>query len=291
MEQQALIQVIKDQYESLPKQVRLVASFVLNYPQEVAVMSMREQAKLAGLPPSTMTRFAKRLGFSGYDDIREIFINALRSKGNEYSSRVSALVEMKQKVGESSLVLDLANTTISHIQSMCQADNLASIVSAAKTLSEARKIYCVGMRASFSIAFHFYHVASYFQNNVILVEGAGESGLMTLMQGIGPKDVLLVCSLSPYSRRSVVLTRYMAQQKARVVAITDDASSPVARLATDTILVQKQTTSFFDAMTPAFLVSELLATLMAATAKVDVRACVTDTEEKLWLLGEWWSHE
>jgi DNA-binding MurR/RpiR family transcriptional regulator len=179
----------------------------------------------------------------------------LRNKGNEYSSRVSALVEMKQKVGESSLVLDLANTTISHIQSLCQASNLASIVSAAKTLSQARNIYCVGMRASFSIAFHFYHVASYFQSNLILVEGAGESGLMTLMHSIGPKDVLLVCSLSPYSRRAVVLT------------------------------------SFFDAMTPAFLVSELLATLMAATAKVDVRACVTDTEEKLWLMGEWWSHK
>ncbi|STS10635.1 DNA-binding transcriptional regulator HexR [Ewingella americana] len=77
MEQQALIQKIKDQYESLPKQVRLVASFVLNYPQEVAVMSMREQAKLAGLPPSTMTRFAKRLGFSGYDDIRGDFYQCL----------------------------------------------------------------------------------------------------------------------------------------------------------------------------------------------------------------------
>jgi DNA-binding MurR/RpiR family transcriptional regulator len=289
MDQQALTQALKEQYESLPRQVRLAANFVLNHPQEVAVMSMREQSRLAGVPASTMTRLAKRIGLSGYDDIRQIFINAVRSKGYEFSSRVNALVEMQQKVGENSLALDLANTTLSHIQSLCHENNLSSIVSAAQTLSGARKIYCLGLRSSFAVAFQFYHIASYFQSNLHLVEGAGESGLMTLMQNIGPKDALLVCSISPYARRSVALTRYLAKQKVKVVAISDNASSPVARLATNTILVNKQTTSFFDTLTPAFLVSELLATLMAATARVDVRACVTETEEKLWAMGEWWN--
>ncbi len=289
MDQLALCQVIKAQYESLPKQVRQAASFVLDHPQEVAVMSMREQARLAGIPPSTMTRLAKRIGLSGYDDIRDVFINTVRAKGHEYGSRVPALVEMKQKVGEISLLLDLANTTTAHIQHLCQSDNLAAIVRAAKTLSAAREIYCLGLRSSFPVAFHFCHVAAYFQHNVHLVEGAGESGIMSLMSNMGPKDALLVCSLSPYSRRSVALTRYLSQQKVKIIAISDNASSPVARLACESILVKKQTTSFFDTLTPAFLVSELLVALMAATAKVDVRASVSDTEEKLWAMGEWWS--
>ena len=289
MDQLALCQAIKAQYDSLPRQVRLAASFVLDHPQEVAVMSMREQARLAGVPPSTMTRLAKRIGLTGYDDLREVFVNAVRAKGHAYGSRVPALVEMKQKIGESSLLLDLANTTISHIQSLCQTDNLAGIVRAAKTLSAARTIYCLGLRSSFPVAFHFCHVASYFQHNVRLVEGAGESGVMSLMSNTGPKDALLVCSLSPYSRRSVALTRYLSQQKVKIIAISDNASSPVARLACETILVKKQTTSFFDTLTPAFLVSELLVALMAATARVNVRASVSETEEKLWAMGEWWS--
>lgn len=285
MNQQILTQAIKDQFESLPRQVRQAATFILNHPQEVAVMSMREQARLAGVPASTMTRLAKKLGLNGYDEVREIFVNAIRNKSYEYGSRVPALMEMKQKVGENSLALDLANTTISHIQSLCLEDNLASIVSAVRTLSDARKIYCLGLRSSFPVVFHFYHISSYFQNNLHLVEGAGESDLM---QDIGAKDVLLVCSLFPYARRTVAITRYLAQQKVKVVAISDHASSPIARLAAAPILVGKQTTSFFDTLTPAFLVSELLATLMAATSKVDVRASVIGAEEKLSAMGEWW---
>lgn len=285
MNQQILTQTIKDQFEFLPRQVRQAATFVLNHPQEVAVMSMREQASQAGVPASTMTRLAKRLGLSGYDEVRKIFVNAIRSKGYEYGARVPALLAMKQKVGENSLALDLANTTVAHIQTLCHRDNLASIVSAVRTLSDARKIYCLGLRSSFPVVFHFYHIASYFKNNLHLVEGAGES---CLMQNIGAKDVLLVCSLFPYARRTVAISRYLAQQKVKVVAISDNASSPVARLASDCILVGKQTRSFFDTLTPAFLVSELLATLMAATSKVDVRDSVIAAEEKLSAMGEWW---
>ncbi|WP_410014697.1 MurR/RpiR family transcriptional regulator [Sodalis sp. C49] len=289
MDQLTLTQAINAQYESLPKQVRLAARFVLDHPQEVAVMSMREQARLAGIPPSTMTRLAKRLGLKGYDDIRAVFVNAVRAKGYEYGSRVPALVEMKQKVGESSLLLELANTTAGHIQASCRDDNLAAMVRAAAILAQARDIYCLGLRSSFPVAFHFCHVASYFKDNVHLVEGAGESGVMALMRTLGPKDALLVSCLSPYSRRTVALTRYLSQQKVKIVAISDNASSPVARLAGETILVKKKTASFFDTITPAFMVSELLVALMAATSKVDVRALVSETEETLWAMGEWWS--
>ncbi|EHD20168.1 MULTISPECIES: MurR/RpiR family transcriptional regulator [Brenneria] len=289
MDHLALCQQIKKQFESLPKQERLAAGFVLDHPQEVAVMSMREQARLAGIPPSTMTRLAKRLGLPGYDEIRAIFVAALRGQGHEYAPRVPALVEMKQRMGESSLVLDLANTTTAYIQNLCQESTLDAIVRAAKVLSAGRMIYCLGLRSSFPVAFHFAHVATYFQGNIHLIEGAGESGIMALMNNISPKDVLLVCSLSPYARRSVALSRYLAQQKVKVVAITDNASSPLARIASETILVKKQTTSFFDTLTPAFLVSELLVALLAATAKVDVQDLVNSTEEKLWAMGEWWS--
>ncbi|XBS71616.1 SIS domain-containing protein [Acerihabitans sp. KWT182] len=129
------------------------------------------------------------------------------------------------------MLQDLADTTTAHIQQLCRPEGLAAIVSAAKTLSAARDIYCLGLRSSFPVAFHFCHVAAYFQHNVHLVEGAGESGIMSLMSNLGPKDALLVCSLSPYSRRSVALTRYLSQRKVKIIAISDNASSPVARLA------------------------------------------------------------
>lgn len=289
MKQADLMAKLKTLYEQLPRQERLAAGFVLDHPQEVAVMSMREQSRIADVPPSTMTRLAKRLGFGGYDELRDVFIATIRRQGLEYESRVPGLVAMKKTQGEDSLLRDLAGTTLAHIESLCQQDNLAAILRTGKLLSEARTIYCLGLRSSFPVAFHFHYISSWFTANVQLIEGGGESGIMTLMHDIGPKDVLLVASLAPYARRAVTLTRYLAQQRVKIAAITDNASSPLARLATETIIVKKKTTSFFDTITPALLVSELLVALFAANARVDIQSAVKKTEEQLWAAGEWWS--
>lgn len=128
MKQADLMAKLKTLYEQLPRQERLAAGFVLDHPQEVAVMSMREQSRIADVPPSTMTRLAKRLGFGGYDELRDVFIATIRRQGLEYESRVPGLVAMKKTQGEDSLLRDLAGTTLAHIESLCQQDNLAAIL-------------------------------------------------------------------------------------------------------------------------------------------------------------------
>jgi len=289
--QHSLYLKIKELFDKLPKQVRRAASFVLDHPHEVAVMSMREQARLANIPPSTMTRLAKSLGLEGYDDLREIFINNLRSHGNEYGKRAHGLVELNQKIGETALALEVANNAISHIQALCSSDTLSAMVRAVKLLSSARTIYCLGLRSSFPVAFQFSHVSAYFAKNVKLIDGAGESGMMQIMHQIGPKDVLLVCSLAPHSRRAISIASHLSKAGVKLIAITDSASSPVARMAVETIVVGKKNSSFFDTLMPAFLVSEILVALMAATSKVHVKSSVSETESNLWSMGEWWGAE
>lgn len=287
MNQQDLNQLIKDRFDVLPRREQQAAAFVLEHPHEVAVMSMRELALMAGLPASTMTRFAKHLDFSGFDELRSIFISAIRGQGNAYESRMAGLVAMKQQVGDHSLAADLADTTVAHIQTLCSAHQMDIIVRAGKLLAQARRIYCLALRSSYPIAHHFSHVASYFHPEVHLIDGSGESGIMALMRELNSKDVLFVTSISPYARKTITLTRYMHQQKMKIVAITDNAGSPVARISNEAIVVKKKTNSFFDTLTPALLATEILIALLAANTKGDVRSKVKNTEEKIWALGEW----
>lgn len=196
MEQAEIISRLKAMYEQLPRQERQAARFVLDHSQEVAMTSMREQSGLAGVPPSTMTRLAKRLGLSGYDALREVFIASVRNKSSIYESRVPGLVAMN-KQGEDSLLRDLAATTQAHIETLCRQENREAMIRASKLLADARTIYCLGLRSSFPVAFHFHHVSAWFASNVRLIDGAGESGMMTLMGEINAKDVLLVVSLAP----------------------------------------------------------------------------------------------
>ncbi len=289
MDAQTLCQKIKQQFDSLPKQVRAAASFVLDHPQEVAVMSMREQARLAGLPPSTMTRLAKHLGLAGYDAVRDAFIDALRQQDRPaYGGRVPGLVALNQQFGEETLVAQMAENAVAHVRSLTTPEGIAGIVRAAHLLAAARRIYALGLRSSFSVAYQFAYVTRFFADNVRLVDGAGESEAMAMLRAAGPRDVLFVASIAPYARRAVSVASFLAKRGVRIVAVTDSASSPLARLAEATVLVGKENPSFFDTVTPAFLLSEILAALMAAGGRKDVETAVSETEDALWRLDEWW---
>lgn len=288
MDRESFCILLKEQFDSFPRQERAGASFILDNPNEVAVMSMRDLARLANVPPSTMTRLAKRAGLGGYDELRELFISSLRGQSNAYGSRAHDLLELKHRVGEHRVIEDMANNAIEHIKAMCTAGNLESISGAVKMLAGARQVYCLGMRSSFGVAFQFSHLASYFSNNVRLVEGAGESGVMSIIHQASTKDVALVCSLPSYSRRLITLTNFLHQQGVKVIAITDSVTSPTARIADAAIIVKNQSPSFFDTIVPAMLVSEILVALVSANSKLDIETAVTNAEEKLISLGEWW---
>ncbi len=289
--QAALTALIKERFDRLPRQVREVAAVVLDHPHEVAVLSMREQARLIELPPSTMTRFAKALGLSGYDAVREVFKASLRSHGSEFGSRAQGLVELHQRIGEEALAMDLVQTAEAQIRSFASGSTMPAIMRAAKLLSAARDIFCLGLRGSFPVAFQFAHVCEYFARNVTLVDGAGESGIMKLMHQPSSRDVALICSMAPHSRRAMSIATHLQKAGVRLVVITDSASSPMARMASEAIIVPNKGASFFDTLLPAFLVAEILAALMAATAKINIKSQIADTERKLWGVGEWWGSQ
>ena len=67
---------IVEAFDILPPQLQTAARYMLDRPDDVALLSMREQARRAGVPPATMTRLAKRLGLEGYDQVRELYAGA-----------------------------------------------------------------------------------------------------------------------------------------------------------------------------------------------------------------------
>jgi len=78
-------QIIKS-FDDMPAQLQAGARYVLDRPRDVALLSMREQARQAGVQPATMTRLAKRLGMDGYDDVRELYAAAVREGGLGFAS-------------------------------------------------------------------------------------------------------------------------------------------------------------------------------------------------------------
>lgn len=288
MDRSTVAQLIKDKFESLSKQECIAATYILAHPNEVAVMSMRNLARLSGVAPATMTRLAKRLGLTGYEVLKTAFVDAMRLQGAPYTGRAQRMVALNERIGERAHIHDLLNGAGNHIKGMLEKENVDAIIRSARRLRRARHIHCVGLRSSFAVAYQLSHVASYFADNVRLVDGAGDSGVMTLLHQTSTKDVAVICSLPRYSRRAVTIAGFLHKKGVPIVAITDSPTSPVGRLACETILVRNDTSSFFDTIVPALLVTEILIALLATDPNADAEARVAAAENELTGLDEWW---
>jgi DNA-binding MurR/RpiR family transcriptional regulator len=243
--------------------MRVAAKWMIDHPDDVALLTMREQARRAGVPPATMTRLSQRLGFTGYGEIRHRQAEDLRARANGYSAQAKRLVERIQSDGSVALAQGIVTELRQHLQMLSTRGSLTDIAAAAESLIKARRVYVLGMRSCFSVAFLFHYLSTMVKDHVVLVEGPGGTAVDTLRDA-GPEDALLVASMDPYAVATVEIANVASARGLKIVAVTDSPVSPVARLAAQRVLVPTITRSFFRSMTAACAVTEILVALLIA---------------------------
>jgi DNA-binding MurR/RpiR family transcriptional regulator len=271
---------IIETYEQMPTQIQHAARYVLDQPHDVALLSMREQARRAGVPPATMTRLAKHLNFGGYESMRALYAEAVREGGLDFAARADRQVARQELDGDQTLAAEMATTLSRQVGQLADPGSLSALGAAAETLAAARRIYCLGMRSSFPVIAYFHYVLSLVRDGVVLFDGLGGVGPEGL-RNVASDDALLVNTVHPYTHAVVEAADYAADKGCAVVAVTDSAVSPVAERARHLILVSTESPSFFRATTPAFAAAEILASVVAGRGGSNALAALRQTEAQL----------
>lgn len=275
---------IVETYELLSPQLKTAARYMLDRPGDVALLSMREQARRAGVPAATMTRLAKRLGLEGYDEVRALYAGAVRAGTLGFAGKAEAQVEVQSLRGERALAADMALSLSRQIARLAEPESLERLAGAANHLHAARRVYCLGLRSCHAAAWHFHYMLSLLGNKTVMLDDAGGTGLDAIRDA-GPDDVLLAASVEPYARATIEAVRYAAAGGVPVVALTDSEVSPLASLSVATILVATESPSFFHTMTPLLAVAEILAALVAGNGGQNALAALERTEAQLSAFG------
>ena len=258
-----LHQQIMAAFDSMSPQIKIAASFVLDHPSDVALLSMREQAKHAGLPPSTMTRFAQKLGFDGYDDVRALYGKGLRDGLDGFSDRAGDLVHRHRTRGQAATALDLLEAASRQVEALGSGEAVERIAAAADAIGAARRVFVLGRRSSFPLAFQLAYACDLIGCDGHLLDAAGGIGFDRLANARAD-DVLVVIGIRPYAAESLTLATYAARRGMPVVAITDSLVSPLATDARHVVIVGVESPSFFHTMVPGLAAVEAMVALVAA---------------------------
>jgi DNA-binding MurR/RpiR family transcriptional regulator len=278
---------LRDRGDTISPQLRKAASVLLSRTEDVALLSMRELSARSNVPPSNFVRLARTLGFSGYPALREVFAENLRQASGLYSARAEQLQRLEGENKEVSVVKEIFSHKIRNIEQTFHRNKPETIVETAASMHKAKRIFMVGQRSSFPVAFFFHYVLHLFSSKSVLTGDAGGT-FADDMRDIGPKDLLFVISMSPYARNAILAAQYAARHRCPVVAVTDNELSPLCECSKHTIFADPTAAFFFDSIvSPLAVIEALLALLMMRGGKRALERLKT-SEEQLKLFGAYW---
>ncbi len=286
LEKGPLSELLVERFETMPSQLQMAARFVLDHPQDVALMSMREQANRAGVSHSTMMRLARWLGLDGYEGMRRLYAQALRERGEGLRS-----VAPTRDASACSTVGVTANALAAQVARFGEHASAAQFLAAAKLVAEAQVIFGLGFGASHPVASHFVRTVSSLlshERRAVLVTNSHCGGAETLLDGRSG-DLVLAVGTVPYERATIDFARLALKQGMVVVAITDSRVSPLARMARETIVVTSKSSSFFSSMVPAFAAVEILVALAAQSSDIDASEKLRQSQQRLAAFNIYWT--
>lgn len=265
MDQGELAGQIINAFDGMSAQLRSAARYVLDKPHDVALLSMREQAKHAGVQPATMTRLAQHLGLDGYEAVREIHAAAIRGGEVGFAGKAGVQVASQKLKGDHALAIDILQSISGQVACLCESKSIDRLVETARALTVAKRVYCLGLRSSHAVAWHLHYILSLISEKSVLLHGIGGTDSDALRSATSD-DVLIAASVLPYTRFTIELVEFAAGRGVPIIAITDSEVAPLAQMADHLVIVPTGSPSFFHTMTPAFIVSEILGALVAGQA-------------------------
>lgn len=280
MQQPPLRDEILKAYENMPPRLQQAARFLLDQPREVALLSMREQARQAGVQPATMTRLAKHLGLEGYDDIREAYAAAIRDDDSGFADKARSQVADQALRGDGAIAATMLRRMGRQIERLASPETQGRIIDVADLLASARRIYCLGLRSSHSVAWHIHYVLTLIGRPSVYLDGIAATGADALIHA-NEQDVLFTATIRPYASHSLELAAYAAARGIAVAAITDSEVSPVARIARHAVLVPTDSPAFFHSQSPAFAVAEVIGAILVGRGGETALAALRDADRHL----------
>lgn len=242
-----------------------VARFVLNHPEDVALNSIVRLAEQARVPPATITRFAKELGFAGFADLQRVFRERLLGPRPAYSELMADLRARPEPAGIEDVDLDrpgrvfdgFVEAAVGSLLRIGQSLDRTALDGFVTTLAACDAVHIAAARGAFGIgAYAFYGLAKSGKRAHLL----DNLGAMRAEQtaSMGPQDVLLALTFDDYTPETVEIARRVAEAGRPVLAITDNELSPIAGLARHVLYVKEARLGHFRSQVPAMVVCQAI---------------------------------
>lgn len=210
---------IKMLYNDMSKAEKRIADWIFNHPGEIISLSIVELADLCNCSEASVTRFSKKLGLTGYQELK-ISLAAQRGKSNVNTNITpnDTPLEIYEKI---------CNDVYLSFEKTKKSLNAEFLKLACEKICSASKIIILGLGNSASIATDAGH--KFLRAGLNAVSYSDNHMQVIAASHLTKNDVAIAISHSGSSKDIVEAIRLAKEHDATTISITNSGKSPLLK--------------------------------------------------------------
>ncbi len=210
-----LEEMIKSNLERMTKSEYKVATYFLTNPNEFAFKTLDLIAEKMNISTTSVIRFCRKLGFSGY----KAFQDEVR---NGFKYELTLPDKFERTVKAESFAPHISQTVHKAIDCIEQTfENLdaSQINDAVYAINKAKRVFCFGLKESFALAHYAYTRFLTVRNDVFMLT-AGQGGEIESVLSLKEDDVCIFFLFHRYTKQSPQILELLKKKGVKVILIT-----------------------------------------------------------------------
>ena len=240
-----------------------IANFFLDEQNEIAFLSIHDLADQLMVGRASIIRFANKLGFKGYLELRRE-ISARLQKNITPLEKYKIMLNNPKK--ELNSINEIAENEVGNINFVLNNFDKKAFEHAVEIINKAKNVYIIG----FNLASFLAGITSYLMQRIGLrsfpVNLGGFSFLEQLVN-VSKDDALIAFSLPPYSRETIEATDFARKQKCKIISFTNSFTSPIVALSDVTLRIQTDSKILTNSISSAIVLIYTLINELASKNK------------------------
>jgi len=249
--------------DDLSPAYKRIATYILKEYSQVGFMSIEELSSMAGASKATVVRFSRRLGFSGFNELKKAIQSELRRRLSPYEK--IATTDLDRAPIENQLKL-LAQNEINNLKNTLSGIE-EEIHKWVESIRLARNIYFGGFGATKHVVSLMQYTISVLQKKPTWLLTGSVSDFSFNIKLMDSADVLIVMTFPPYSKEIEYMVDYAGERKVRTLLVTDSIECPIYSRAYSVIVCENNSLLFGNSFVGPVAVAEMIGNFIILSEK------------------------
>ena len=264
---------IQSKYKTLPKNQKKIAEYFVDNFDKIPFLNVQEVSKATRASVASVVRFAQRIGFSGYSEIRDAIGESLQLQLN--NKDFFPLFE--QKKVEKDLLTSVANLDIKNINDTLNNIERDTFEKTVDLIIKSKKVYTAGLGISYLLA----EILAYQLMQVAKKASVIKHSYTLFHEQIlflDKSDLFIAFSFPPYSKETVEAAKFAKEKGIKVIGITNNQASPITFYTVENLIVKSENMLFTNSFAAISVVINAIATACALKNKTKAKKILEETE-------------